>query len=858
MDILQSTVLHRKGKKWKSRWVVFRKSTAVPDPCEASMLILYKDQNHRHHKQVLPLWKFAGCLTSPKADKAENVLMIFTENTTTALAFDTPTLLNDWYQAICTQIGKEVKYPIVVPPKQKLKPGDGTLFIYSTFFSIVNDKSCRCVARWSAQDLCNCASIDGDFLFEINRSRNWKGHTYRLKSRNVDEIVQTLDYIKGNHSSGMNDSFRDRSDTVPELKVDMKRERRYTLDSLPEQSFFQRALLRVSNRFRKHHRSRAATMGSQKHVRQQPQLQSQAASSASFKGNGSELIGVGSQDVFKRDVQLLSDMNKNASGAAFQGRSNSHGNFSTEFGCPGRSKAQSKSEIVQRTTSPSQATTDSVIVGNKQVNTNVTNPGRQPHSVGSASMVSSRSRGLSSTTSDVFTDDTNESECKTRQNGPPIAPPRSPVSLGIFSFPDMPDGGEADGDSDYLNKEGIDKLTGRSAGGTSTDASEVVLRRKAGNVSLLDEIDYEIKRRTREEDMPSTPLSHTSLDGPRSFDFYDHEEGENYVMLRTTDAGPAVDTTDADTQIPSRKQSSEVCRKQSTSKDQIFNERSASAVNYNADRIAEQELNFDPGVHSPDRVKDGKEEATYQNITEVLMEQREFLAAAGRRNSSRRSSSKHLSDPLLERLGNAQQIHNGGVASSLHELPHETAYINYQGQNDTRGKPSSYVNVNVVGASARNNRKKKPSPLNIDFGKYDDDENIYHVVSSLVTDRSGSSDGLGSYRNISGGAYVNDSGRSSSRDRAYVNVPSQKTVPMLNYVLVSGGKGSSSHSYRSERSASLNSVQSDKSDKVPYSYIDEKATSLLQRTREQHWQRRAEDGQANLNTPKKTKKSFGD
>ena len=76
------------------------------DPCEASMLILYKDQNHRHHKQVLPLWKFAGCLTSPKADKAENVLMIFTENTTTALAFDTPTLLNDWYQAICTQIGK--------------------------------------------------------------------------------------------------------------------------------------------------------------------------------------------------------------------------------------------------------------------------------------------------------------------------------------------------------------------------------------------------------------------------------------------------------------------------------------------------------------------------------------------------------------------------------------------------------------------------------------------------------------------------------------------------------------------------------------------------------------------------------
>ena len=76
------------------------------DPCEASMLILYKDQSRRHHKQVLPLWKFAGCLTSPKAEKAENVLMIFTENTTITLAFDTPVLLNDWYQAMCTQFGK--------------------------------------------------------------------------------------------------------------------------------------------------------------------------------------------------------------------------------------------------------------------------------------------------------------------------------------------------------------------------------------------------------------------------------------------------------------------------------------------------------------------------------------------------------------------------------------------------------------------------------------------------------------------------------------------------------------------------------------------------------------------------------
>ena len=651
----------------------------------------------------------------------------------------------------------------------------------------------------------------------------------------------------------MKDNLRNRSDTGSGLIIDMERERRHTLDSSSEQqNFFQRALLRVSNRFRKHSRARAATMGAQKQTRQERLRQLNQASSSN--GNGS------SNEITKGDIsQLPNDLNAQASNIAYKGRSNSHGDFSTEPGRQARVKAQSKNEPTQRSGTPLQNSNDAAIAGNKQGITNSSNPRRLKSSVGSVSVVSTRSRGLSSTTSDVFSDDGSEKEAKPKQNGPPVAPPRSPVSLGIFTFPDLPDEKEEDENSEYLNKEGIDELTGRTVTSTPTDGSEVILRRKTDNSSLLDEIDHEIKRRTREEDMPSTPLSYTSVDGPNSFDYYDNEEGENYVMLRTTDAGPTVDVECADSQIHSRKQSSEIG---SVVKEPLVNEAPVANGNNRIERTVEEELNFDPGVHSPNKLENSGEEAAYQNVTQILEKQRENAAAKGRRNSARRSSSKHLSDPLLtERLGNIQQWHNDNVASSLHELPHETNYVNYKENNGSGDKSSFYVNVSAGEGAVRKNRKKKPSPLNFNFEKYDDDEKIYHNVGPLVSDRSGSSDGFGSYKNIGGGSYENVAGRSTSRDRAYVNVPSpshKKAVPMLNYVLVSSSKGSSSHGYRGERSGSVNSVNSDKSDKVPYSYIDEKATSLLQRTREQHWQRRAEDGQAKLNTPKKTKKSFGD
>lgn len=649
----------------------------------------------------------------------------------------------------------------------------------------------------------------------------------------------------------MKEALRDRADTGSGLIIDMGRERRHTMDSSSDQNFFQRALLRVSNRFRKHSRARAATISKLSRQERVRQL-NQPSSSNGLAGDADRRE---SQTLPKADVsQLPIDLNKKLRSMGFKGRSNSHGEFYSEAGRQARVKAKGRNELMQRTTTPVQSKVEDAAALSRPLNTSISTSGRVKSSAGSASMISTRSRGLSSTTSDVFTDDVDDNN---KQSLPPVAPPRSPVSLGIFTFSDSPDGKDESEASEYLNREGIDELTGRKATASTVDTSEVILRRRVDDSSLLDEIDREIKRRTREEDVPSTPLSCTSINGPNSFDFYDNEEGQNYVLLRTTDTGPSVDVSNTDHQTRSRKQSSDL--------GYVGNREPFPVANGNSEcgRTLKQDYNLDPGVHSPNKVEDSGEEAAYQNVSEIIGNRRDSAASKGHRNSTRRSSSKHLSDPLLtERLGNILQRHNDNVASSLRELPHETNYVNFQGDKYSQDNASSYVNFNAGGASERKLRKKKPSPLNINFEKYDDDENIYHIVGPLLNDnRSDSADGV-NCKNTGVGSYENIAGRSATRNnRAYVNVPSptrKKFVPMLNYVLVSGPKGGSSRTYRDEKSSSLNSVNSDKSDKVQYSFIDEKATSLLQRTREQHWQRRAEDGQAKLNTPTKTKKSFGD
>ena len=99
----------------------------------------------------------------------------------------------------------ETKFPVVVPPKQKLKVGESTLYVFNEFFSIINDKALRCTGRWPSAALNRYTTIDGDFVFETTQPTYNRRHTFRLKTRQSEEILQIFDCIKEAERSGKSD-----------------------------------------------------------------------------------------------------------------------------------------------------------------------------------------------------------------------------------------------------------------------------------------------------------------------------------------------------------------------------------------------------------------------------------------------------------------------------------------------------------------------------------------------------------------------------------------------------------------------------------------------------------------------------
>ena len=675
----------------------------------------------------------------------------------------------------------------------------------------------------------------------------------------------------------MRSNFQNQLNPGSSSIIDMERGRRNTIDSgnPHDQSFFQRTLLRVSNRFRKHARARAASVGSKKDARRvrlpQTSQPSSSRESGPSKENGSpHQRGTKPTAGSSRPEMgsLPSEIDGRPNPVPYKSRTNSHESYATDPGRhQSRIKAQGRSEFIMNKSVTSEQTNSSrATTPIRKVSAPNVPPGRLKSSVGSVSGVSTGSRGASMCSDVFFEEDMNEAKefRQAKYIMRPETPPRSPASLGfpidakpVFDFPVDVKQKEAASEKNYLNREDIQELARPQS---ESEGSDVILRKKTGETSLLEEIDREIKRRTREEDgsgnEPSTPISIASGDMVYQFSpgVEDKDDsGEAYVMLRTDETGPIVSPVKNGTiaQIEIKPKNSDT---------HAVDNGTRHLANGNHELERNGHVNYDPGVHSPSKIENNDEQQPeYQNVSELVgRSQADGAVPRGRRNSARRSSSKHLSDPLLvERFANMQQQWQESHAS-LRELPHETNYVNIQGKD--ANEEQSYVNVSATGASERKLRKgKKPPPLNFNFDKYDDDDKIYHDVGPLMgSDMNDSSEGIGSYKNIGVGSYENIAGR-VAKDRAYVNVPSpthKKAVPMLNYVLVSGGsKGGASPSAKSSRAGSLNSVNSYKSE---YSMIDEKATSLLRRTREQHWQKREEDGQAQLNTPKKTKKSQGE
>ena len=703
------------------------------------------------------------------------------------------------------------------------------------------------------------------------------------------------------------------------LLVDLDTAKRNPTDP----NFFQRCLLRVSNRIRKHKRERSRTYTGPK-----PRTRKSNDQNVTVEENGAtglsrkreQPAGQKEKGNLSEFTSLPDEVDEKPKKWKIANRSSSFAHFGTD---PGRARKYKEGGPFQDSNknnsfcqggTPPLPSTPTKTVPTKPSTSSKHSMSSKPSvssaavkessaSVGSGSALSNISRGAS-VYSEVFDDEpvTSPAKGSSQQNqdgGPPVAPPRSPVSLGMFEFPSSHSGG-VQVESSSTGKGGIPSQENPKNGNnnniestkrsTTSSEGEVRLRREGG-LTLLEEIDKEVKRRTRELSSSSTPSPRSSpVQSPGRFSKGrsspvpspgDNSRGRSSPIASpskttrgrsSTSSSSKVyigamggarpkenDSTPVQVSSPTKKLSSSFDHSE-TSRNS-FDQMDGVVAKTGGSQWAGRERGSTENIreNEPYSKKSVREAVTLRNHSSSSDGRKED-GVMFRRSTSRRGSSKHLSDPLvLEHLNIAQDNMTGG---SMRELTQAVNYVNVKGKNcyddDNSG---SYVNVSKDAKISQQPKKKsKPKPLNL-WEKYDDDDHaIYHHVGPLVnngTTKSGSADCLSQYANLnnSAGSYENIGGRKVKRERPYINVPSptSKTPSALNYVMFGGPKGSPTSLQAMSNSPKAKSLPSASPDshKLDYTMIDEKATNLLSRTRNEHWQRREEDAQAK--TPRKSR-----
>lgn len=256
MELLQCSVKKREGKKWKQRWVVLRKDSLKSCQEVYYYLFFYKDEAHAKdgkEKNTIPLADFCGLDFCRHYDKEENILILVTSSQTVYLAFDLLPTRDRWKQTFIEHFGEGSTFKICIPDKQRMKAGDATIRLYSSFVSIVTSNNYKCLNRWHLNDIERYSAIDSDhFMFELTSSVKTKGgHVINLLvNDNADDIAKAFDLVASETRNNQTTLVRHGSAMLDELGQAKR--------NAGDQNFFRRAILRASERMRKKKRRNTA------------------------------------------------------------------------------------------------------------------------------------------------------------------------------------------------------------------------------------------------------------------------------------------------------------------------------------------------------------------------------------------------------------------------------------------------------------------------------------------------------------------------------------------------------------------------------------------------------------------------
>ncbi|XP_070402526.1 protein Dok-7 isoform X3 [Nothobranchius furzeri] len=186
----------RDGKKWKTRWLVFRKPSPVAD---CLVLVVFKDKSDKvqgnKEKASVTLEEICGLEPGPWYEGVAFTLVLLCLNQAALLGFDSREALQAWDVRLRYSLGEVHRFSVGVLPGTKLERGDATLHLCNNLLALSRDFPPVIIGHWNLPDLRRYGPVPNGFVFEGGtRCGYWAG-VFLLASAESEQISFLFDCI---------------------------------------------------------------------------------------------------------------------------------------------------------------------------------------------------------------------------------------------------------------------------------------------------------------------------------------------------------------------------------------------------------------------------------------------------------------------------------------------------------------------------------------------------------------------------------------------------------------------------------------------------------------------------------------
>uniref|UniRef100_A0A3B5KZD6 Docking protein 7 n=1 Tax=Xiphophorus couchianus TaxID=32473 RepID=A0A3B5KZD6_9TELE len=186
----------REGKKWRTRWLVFRKPSPVAD---CLVLVVFKDKSDKlqsnRERASFTLEEICGLDPGQWYEGVAFTLAILCLNQVALLGFDSREALQAWELRLRYGLGEVHRFGVGVLPGTKLEGGPATLHLCNNLLALVRDFPPVIIGHWNLPDLRRYGPVPNGFVFEGGtRCGYWAG-VFLLASAEGEQISFLFDCI---------------------------------------------------------------------------------------------------------------------------------------------------------------------------------------------------------------------------------------------------------------------------------------------------------------------------------------------------------------------------------------------------------------------------------------------------------------------------------------------------------------------------------------------------------------------------------------------------------------------------------------------------------------------------------------